>query len=46
MMNNYTLVSQKPKIFSTFTRLSIEEFNRLYQTIEEKIQEIREKETR
>ena len=32
-MMSYTLLSKKPKIFRTFTGLSIEEFNRLYPMI-------------
>jgi len=42
-MMSYTLVSKKPKIFSTFTRLSIEEFDGFYQTIEEKYGEFEKK---
>ena len=42
-MMRYILVSKKPKMFSTFTGLSIEEFDRLYQTIEEKYDEYEKK---
>jgi hypothetical protein len=42
-MMRYILVSKKPKIFGTFTRLSIEEFDGFYQTIEEKYGEFEKK---
>jgi hypothetical protein len=42
-MMRYTLVSKKPRIFSTFTGLSIKEFDGLYQTIEEKYGEFEKK---
>ena len=35
-MLSYIQLSKKPKMFKTFTGLSIEEFDRLYQIIESK----------
>jgi len=38
-MMTYTKLSKKPNLFRTFTGLTIEEFDRLYQTIENKYEE-------
>ena len=42
-MMNYTLISRKPKIFRSFTGLGIEEFDRLYQMIEDRYEEYEKK---
>jgi len=38
-MMSYALISRKPKIFGTFTGLSIEEFDGLYQRIRDRYEE-------
>jgi len=42
-MMNYTLISRKPKIFRSFTGLGIEEFDRLYQMMEDRYEEYEKK---
>ncbi len=44
-MMSYALLSKKPKIFRTFTGLSIEEFNRLYPMIADRYEDYKKRDS-